>query len=465
MTDEEYFFCGVGGSGMLPLAMYLKASGAEVSGSDRAFDQGRLLELKASIEAAGITLFPQDGSGLTKWSQKLVTSSAVEAEIPDVLAADTVGADKMIRAQVLALLTNSAGNACGIAGTSGKSTTTAMLAHILVKTGHDPSVVNGARMLNILDQDGKPQGWRKGASDLFVCEVDESDGSIELYSPRIGVILNISEDHKLLEELEELFKGYAERSQMVVAGTDSELVDKIVKSHPGRNWVTFGKSTDADFRIQNVQTSETGLSASMTVRGTGAVPLTMPLIGEFNLQNALAAIAAAEALGVPPGEAASALSDFKGSARRLQTVGKASGVTVVDDFAHNPEKIAASISALTHHYKRITLLYQPHGYGPLRSGRPLYEAAFEKTLRRKDRLYITEPVYFGGTVTKSDDAQVLADQLNKSGRDAQFLEHRDGLLPLLAEVGAEEALVIMGARDDTLTTFAHDVLKKLTSLA
>ncbi|MEM6914388.1 MAG: Mur ligase domain-containing protein, partial [Pseudomonadota bacterium] len=239
MNDRDYFFCGVGGSGMRPLAEFLRAGGHAVAGSDRSFDQGRFADIAQRLRGMGVSLYPQDGSGLTSPNQILVTSSAVEPTIPDVAAAQRIGARQIIRAELLAELTNSAPISCGVAGTSGKSTTTGMLAHILSETGRDPSVVNGAVMLGQQGTDRTPQGWRRGESDLFVAEVDESDGSIARYDPSVGVITNISEDHKSMEELMLLFGGYAERSTHAVLGIDSEPVAAIAQDLPSGNASTF----------------------------------------------------------------------------------------------------------------------------------------------------------------------------------------------------------------------------------
>lgn len=460
MGSRSYFFCGIGGSGMLPLASYLHASGAEVAGSDRAFDQGRADDVKARLKREGFSIFPQDGSGVTSKDQVLVTSSAVEAQIPDVEAANKVGADKMIRAQLLAEITNAATLSCGVAGTSGKSTTTAMLAHILSELGRDPSVVNGAPILNFTSHEGRPVGWRAGQGP-FVCEVDESDGSIALYDPEVGVILNVSEDHKSMEELEVLFGGYAERSRHAVLGIDSPPVAAIADRLPKEKFTTFGLHEAADIRATGVVEGGGRLHVQVMRSGEPTADLILPMIGAFNVSNALGALAAAERLGVPLEEAVRPLAGFKGSARRLQSIGEARGVQVIDDFAHNPEKITGSIGALTKNYRRLHLLYQPHGYGPLKAFRTLYEEAFARALRAQDRLFVTEPVYFGGTVTRTDDAQILVASVCVHGREAHYLEGRESFLRALDEVGEGDAVVVMGARDDSLTTFAQGVLDQL----
>ena len=191
--DRPYFFCGIGGSGMLPLALIVQARGSKVSGSDRALDQGRTAPKFDFLRRRGIELFPQDGSGVTGSDLVVVTSAAVEGTIPDVQAATRVGASLITRAQLLAELFNAAATSIGVAGTSGKSTTTGMIGWILHRCGRDPTVMNGAVMTNFVTPD-VPFASALVGGEIFVSEVDESDGSIAHYTPRIAVLNNVAVD-------------------------------------------------------------------------------------------------------------------------------------------------------------------------------------------------------------------------------------------------------------------------------
>ena len=159
IPNRSYFFCGVGGSGMTPLALIVGARGAEVAGSDRALDQGRNPERFAFLKSRGVALFAQDGSGLTSADQTLVVSAAVEETIPDVQAARRLGAPIVTRAQLLAELVNASPVSVGIAGTSGKSTTTAMIGWIAAQAGLDPTIVNGAEMKNFASAGSPFASW------------------------------------------------------------------------------------------------------------------------------------------------------------------------------------------------------------------------------------------------------------------------------------------------------------------
>src|SRR5665213_868926 len=205
IQGQAYFFCGVGGSGMTPLALIVQALGARVEGSDRALDQGRNTARFNFLRAKGVGLHPQDGSGLTGAGQTLVVSAAVEETIPDVQAARRLGAPILTRAELLAELFNAADVGVGVAGTSGKSTTTAMIGWILFSAGLDPTIMNGAEMKNFVGPNAPFASARVGAGAAFVSEVDESDGSIALYRPKIAIVTNIALDHKSMDELRGLF--------------------------------------------------------------------------------------------------------------------------------------------------------------------------------------------------------------------------------------------------------------------
>src|ERR1051325_815642 len=186
--SEDYFFCGIGGTGMTPLALIIQARGGRVEGSDRALDQGRNSEKFDFLRARGMLLHPQDGSGLTRADQVLVTSAAVEETVPDVQAAHRIGATVTTRARLLAELFNAAARGVGVAGTSGKSTTVGMIGWILHRAGQSPTIMNGADMKNFIAAGSTFASARIGEGEAFVSEVDESDGSIAFFKTRVAVL-------------------------------------------------------------------------------------------------------------------------------------------------------------------------------------------------------------------------------------------------------------------------------------
>lgn len=461
--DKAYFFCGIGGSGMLPLSLILDAKGCQVSGSDRALDQGRTAEKFEFLRARGIALFPQDGSGIASSNQILVTSAAVEPQVPDVVAARRLGAKIVTRAELLAGLFNAAPCSIGVAGTSGKSTTTAMIGWILHAIGRDPTIMNGAVMKNFVSHDVPFASAVVGCGDIFVSEVDESDGSIALYTPRIAVVNNIALDHKSLDELRMLFSDFAQKAQKVVLSHDNEETAALALRVPAGKIVSWSlENANADICGEQVEPAPDGIGFIAHERSGGLkarVRLRVP--GRHNVANALAALATCSALHIPLAQAGEALEGFSGVRRRLELVGSAGGVTVIDDFAHNPDKIAATLQTLHDFPGRLLVMFQPHGFGPVRRMKDAFVVAFVRNLSERDVLVMPDPVYYGGTVEKTATSDEIVCGVNASSRTAfAFSTRREcaDKLVQLAEPG--DRIVIMGARDDTLTKFAAEILDR-----
>ncbi len=455
--NKSYFFCGVGGSGMLPLAMIVAARGASVCGSDRSRDQGRSADKFAWIADQGVALFAQDGSGVAA-GQTLVASAAVEDGVPDIAAANRLGLPRMTRADLNAALFNDADKAIGVGGTSGKSTVTGMIGWILDRAEKKPTVMNGAVMRNFAKADQPFASAMVGDDTLYVSEVDESDGSIALYQPEVAVVTNISLDHKSLDELHALFGDFAAKARVAVINADDPESAPLGAGH---NVLSFGFDAAAAVRGDDFQALPDGCRFTVTVaEDRHAVHLRMP--GRHNAANALAAIAAAHAVGVPVAQAVTALSEFSGLARRYEVLGQAGGVTVIDDFAHNPDKVAATLAAVSELPGRALLFFQPHGYGPLRQMGQELAASFAKGMRDGDKLYVCDPVYFGGTVDRSIGSEALVADIAARGSDAVHLTTRaDCGAAMLDEAKAGDRILILGARDDTLTEFGRELLDKL----
>ncbi len=459
--NKAYFFCGIGGSGMLPLALILKANGAAVSGSDRSFDQGRTAQKFEFLRDRGIALFPQDGSGITRPDLVVVTSAAVEETVPDVQAARRLGARMMTRAELLAQLFTAAPLGLGIAGTSGKSTTTGMTGWILHATGWDPTIMNGAVMTNFITAEQPFASAVVGAGAPFVSEVDESDGSIALYTPHIAVVNNVEVDHKSLEELRVLFSDFADKAKIAVLNLDNAETAALAAAMPGKA-VTYSLFNARARLFGNALVpSPDGIVFEVREHETRAkVRLRVP--GRHNVANALAALGAARAAGVPLEVAAAALDSFTGIRRRLEVVGTASGITVIDDFAHNPDKIAATLSTLHDFSGRLLVLFQPHGFGPLKLMRAAFIEVFARDLSEQDVLIMPDPVYFGGTTDKSVTSEDIVRGVRERYRTAFAYADRAACGAKLVELAKPgDRIVIMGARDDTLSQFATELLTAL----
>jgi UDP-N-acetylmuramate--alanine ligase len=461
MIDSPVFFSGIGGSGMLPLASIVRASGARVAGSDRSLDAGRTPHKFDHLRALGIQLFPQDGSGLQE-GMTLVTSAAIEDTVPDVIRARELGLTHLTRPQFLARLLNSAQRSVAVGGTSGKSTVTGMIGWILHACHRQPTVMNGAVMKNFVTPSAPFASALVGDPELFVSEVDESDGSIALYKPEIAVLTNISFDHKEMAELRSLFAAFLLRARKAVVNLDDPETRAIADVVPADNRIGYGfDSPGADFMGKELKLEAGGATFAVEAEGERhEVQLAVP--GRHNASNALAAIAATRALGVRVEDAAAALARFEGLRRRLETVGIAAGVTVIDDFAHNPDKIDATLATLRAEAGRLLIMFQPHGYGPLaKMGEQLAES-FADGMGTDDRLYLPDPVYQGGTVDRTRGSDWLAEQINARGKYAGHIPERERIgEALLAEARPGDRIVVMGARDDTLIDFARELVEKL----
>jgi UDP-N-acetylmuramate--alanine ligase len=460
---KSYFFCGIGGSGMLPLACIVRGQGYEVAGSDRSLDQGRIADKFAFLKALGIGLFPQDGSGLTRADQILVTSAAIEETVPDVQAARRLGAEQLTRPQLLAELFNAAETGIAVGGTSGKSTVTGMIGWILHQTGRRPTVMNGAVMKNFVSPDTPFASALVGDGGIFASEVDESDGSIALYRPRIAVLNNITLDHKSLDELRHLFHHFALKAEKIVLNLDDDETRLLAAILPPEKAVTYSlKSDSADYFAADLAEEPFAISFALHSKGIQPTSVRLSVPGKHNASNALAAIAAAHLAGVPLEEAAASIGGFLGLRRRLELVGSANGISVIDDFGHNPDKIAATLATLHAFPGRLLCLFQPHGYGPLRVMRRELVACFANELAPGDMLIMPDPVYYGGTVDRSVGSAEITEDIRAAGRNAEHIPDRSECGErLLSLARPEDRIVIMGARDDTLSQFAADLLARL----
>ena len=462
--NKSYFFCGIGGSGMLPLANIVRDAGASVAGSDRALDQGRLGPKFKWLQSLGIDLFPQDGSGLVSGDQILIASAAIEDSVPDIAKAKALGCVRMTRAELLAEMFNAAPRSVAVGGTSGKSTVTGMIGWILTNAGRDPTIMNGAVMKNFVADDAPFASARVGQGGVFVSEVDESDGSIALFTPEVAVLNNVSLDHKSLEELRHLFGDFARKAKACVWNADDAETVALVEPLALAGAISFGFAAQADFRATDIV--DLPLGSRFTLHAMGeAYPVTLIVPGRHNIANALAAIAASVALGVSVAQAVRSVESFSGLARRFDIVGTANDITVIDDFGHNPDKIAATLATLRAFPGRIIAFFQPHGYGPIRVMGAELADVFADNMDADDHLLLCDPVYFGGTVDKSIGSQSITDAVAKAGRNAEYIPSREecgNRIVALARPG--DRIVIMGARDDTLSAFAGELLKSAAKM-
>jgi UDP-N-acetylmuramate--alanine ligase len=317
--------------------------------------------------------------------------------------------------------------------------------------------MNGAVMKNFVSPETPFASALVGDPDLFVSEVDESDGSIALYRPSVAVLNNVSLDHKEMDELRALFGGFLAAAGTAVVNMD-DAESRAIASGAATG---FGFDHDAAVKGSALTLTDDGSSFSVTAGGEQA-DVRLPLAGRHNAGNALAALAATHALGVPLAKAAEALGSFQGLKRRLETVGTAGGVTVIDDFAHNPDKIAATLATLSARQGRLLVMFQPHGYGPITKMGEELAATFAAGLRADDVLILSDPVYQGGTVDRSRGSEWLVEAVRAQGGQAEHLPQRPAIAARLLELALSgDTIAILGARDDTLGEFAAELVGNL----
>ncbi len=441
--SKAYFFCGIGGSGMMPLAMILAKQGAKIVGSDRAYDRGDSAEKFKTLQSFGIEMAPQDGRHVT--GDVLIVSSAIEDSIPDVAAAKAQSIPIMKRAELLAELFNGHESGIAVGGTSGKSTVTGMIATMLAGAGLDPTVMNGGMIRNF----DAPGNMRVGGGKFFVTETDESDGTVEFFRPAVSVLTNITLDHKSFDELEKLFGDFvAHARQAAILNMDDERVVRLA-ARAKAAVIFYGMKL-----AKNISYFQDGVSFEFD-----GFAVRMKTPGEHNVLNALAALSTAKAIGLDMRAAIAALEKFEGIKRRMEIVGTSNGVTVIDDFGHNPDKIAAGLKTLKQFPGRLIVMFQPHGFGPLKlMGREIADT-FKSHLDKNDLLMMPEAYYAGGTADRSVTAKHVVEW---AGSQATWFEKRADILPvILSVVKSGDRVVIMGARDDTLGDFAREILGKL----
>lgn len=444
-------FVGVAGTGMSALAQIHALEGAQVTGSDRLGDHGSLGETGRRLQAAGIKIFPQDGSGLDAATSRVVVSTAIEKDNADLARAAELGVKVAHRADELAALASSH-RTVAVAGTSGKSTVTAMVFQILEAAGLSPSLASGANLPSVRRRGLLGNAWR-GDSDLLVIEADESDGTLTRYKPALGLLLNISKDHKDLKELDALFRTFQSQSERLVVDADAPGLASFQKGA-----ATYGFSAG---RLRGHYLQLTAQDCRFTVEGT---PFLIPAPGRYNAQNALAAAAACRELGVSLKVCAQALALYEGVGRRFERLGSSRGVEVIDDFAHNPEKVRAVLGAARLRSQRILAVFQLHGFAPARFLKEEFLDAFAESMGPDDVLWLPDIYYVGGTAAKDVSAKDYADALTARGRQARHAPEREAIVAAIAaEARPGDLVLVMGARDPSLSELAARILKGLAA--
>jgi UDP-N-acetylmuramate--alanine ligase len=342
-----------------------------------------------------------------------------------------------------------------VGGTSGKSTTSAMLFQILEQAGMQPSIISGAGLVSII-KEGKIGNAKVGAGDWLIIEADESDGSIVQYTPEIGLLLNIDKDHQEMEELMEIFSQFQQHTQSFFIVNQSNPHAASLSVDIANDFSVVENST-AGYVGKNFE--QEGMLIRFTINGH---PFQLNSVGKHNMENVLAAVAVGHLLGVDYAVAAKAIETYEGIYRRHQLLGIKNGVYVIDDYAHNPAKCAASILACQPIAPKVIAWFQPHGYGPTRFLRNDFVKEIAAVLRPQDEIWMSEIFYAGGTAVKDISANDLIQDLQQLGKNAFFVENRDLLLAaILPHIEGETVILLMGARDPGLEAFSKQLYASL----
>src|SRR6266481_6079578 len=400
---------------MNPLAQLMRSRGHAVQGSDRSFDQGKNLDVADRLTELGIVVKPQDGSAVSPNLDRFVYSTAVEAETPEVRAARAYGIERVPRPALLAEVVDAGRPGVAIAGTSGMSTITGMVGWLTREAGLAATVLGG--------------------------------GTLTGYHAALGLIHNISRDHGEVEALLPQFETFAKRCGRLLVNAASPEAAEVGRGVGAR---TYGVDPGADARLEVTSVGPHRASGVLHVPG-GSLGLEVPQPGRHNLENAAAAALIALELGFAPATVAALLARFPGVARRFEVIAvTAGGIRVVDDYAHNGEKLRAAITTAQAGADRVLAVFQPHGFGPARFLRPELREMMPRLLRPQDRLCYAEIFYAGGTVARDVSSRMLAEDLPAAMHCGYAPDHRAVVDWLRAQARSGDTVLIMGARDPEL---------------
>lgn len=451
---KKYFFIGVAGVGMSAIAQFLVNTGNIVSGSDRLFQKKPNHKIRQQLEAEGIKTYVQGEAKIEKNTDFVVVSTAIESTVPEYKQALDLNISVVHRSEMLKIITDSK-KTIAIAGTSGKSSTTAIIYTILEKNSLNPSMINGSGLVSLQKQN-KIGNAAVGVGEWLVIEGDESDGTLVNYTPEIGILLNIDRDHKEFDELEKIFSQFA--SQV----SEQLIVNKI---HKRSNEISNGSKFDfgtpeTDFFAENISQTAEGLSFSIK-----NVDFFIPAIGLHNVENSLAAISVANYLGISLENIAKALRQYEGIDRRMQIIGITNKVTFIDDYAHNPVKIESAIRSAQALSKRVFAFFQPHGFAPMKFFKDELIERLSDILRDTDEFYLSEIFYAGGTANKSISSQEVVDILKDNNVNAFLSSPRENFANQISEkLQSGDIVLIMGARDPSLGEFSFSQYKSYEEL-
>ena len=464
--------CGIGMSG---LAQAFRWLGYDVSGSDRAISNPENRILIEKLTAQGISVYLQDGSYIKNSTpDRLVFSTAIEDDNPDLLAASNI--KKLHRAEALVIIQDLLKDTTSIAvsGSCGKTTVTAWIAETIFNLGLDPIVLNGG-MINSFTNRLYTGNFRPGKGDYFIYEADESDKSLVAFNPDYSVLLNLGTDHYSKEELIEVFEKFLRNTSKgaVVEDDIFNLLDP--KSYAHLKIVVFrSKKNLPELQNFNIWFLEKYYSnsgkqfAECRDSVSQSIKIELPIPGKHNAENLLAVMGLLDLLGInkSPAKTQKAVSRFNGVHRRFEKKGFSyKGTLVIDDYAHNVEKIISCIKTAQSICKgKVFAVFQPHGYGPFKFMKDLLFPELESCLNKKDKFILLPVYYSGGTSSFLPKAIDVNNEYNSNAQIKDmyhYFESRELTSKFLNDNSNEKDIIlIMGARDGSLALWANELVKK-----
>lgn len=453
---KKIAFCAAAGNGISPLEQIMLKKGYDVYGSDNSFEQGLNLDRKRALEEVGLKILPQNGSCIFPDTACLYISSIINENNPDVKAARRYNIPIKKRSDLLEELLHGYEHSIAVGGTAGKTTTTAMIGYILDVLGLKPCMINGGMLCNYEHQAGLPN-YIYNEGDICVIEADESDGSIQKYHPYIGIVNNISHDHTSMAKLLEYFGNFASHVRHALIVNDDCPYSRELKC-ACRKFSFSLQNPQADLYAADIAATEHGVRYSLDGR-----VFELGIIGEFNVANALAAIAACMMLGVDKFAAAQALEGFTGIKMRLEKIGTTKDITFYADFAHNPSKIAASAAAIKAHTPngKLIMMYQPHTpFSVSNTGDEVAEELMK--VISPDDVVLMQEIY---EITPQDtvSSRDIINKLHQLGHaQAYFMDSHNATKQfILNHTRSGDRVVIMGAHDNTLAAFCREIFEEM----
>ncbi|MGN9793453.1 UDP-N-acetylmuramate--L-alanine ligase [Streptomyces sp. OZ13] len=455
---ERPHFIGIGGAGMSGIAKILARRGAKVAGSD-----ARESATADALRALGVTVhIGHAAEHLADDATSVVVSSAIRADNPELVRAAELSVPVVHRSDALASLMTGL-RSIAVAGTHGKTTTTSMLAVALTELGLDPSYAIGG------DLDGPGTNARHGDGDIFVAEADESDRSFQKYDPEVAIVLNVELDHHAnyasMDEIYESFETFAGKivpgGTLVISADQAGAVELTgkVRDRSSVKIVTYGESETADVRVHKI--TPRGLTSEVTVLLDGRLlTFTVSVPGRHYALNAVAALAAGVALGIPAHNLASAIGAYTGVKRRLQLKGEAAGVQVIDSYAHHPTEMTADLEAMRGAAagSRLLVVFQPH----------LFSRTQELGTEMGQALALADASVVLDIYPAREDpipgitSELITDAARAAGADVTAVGDKAAVPDVIAGMAKPGDLVLtMGAGD--VTDLGPDILARLSS--